>query len=100
MKESAQIRLLLKLYELETDGEAIDRAAVLEEIRENLDPSIFRRYLKVKERKGSGVAILRDGMCSGCNMIYPDTHEVFRHDGFIHTCEFCGRFLILDKDAA
>lgn len=98
-KRPAQIRLLLKLYSLQTNGADPDKAAALRQAEKSLDPSILKRYLKLKERKGTAVAVLKDGVCSGCNMTYPDSHDVVRYENFIHTCEFCGRFLLIEDEA-
>jgi len=96
MNDLTQIKLLQKLYDLETNGNTNDSAAI-KKVEESLDPPLLKRYLKLKERKGTAVALLRDGVCSGCNIEYPNTHEVLRHEKFIHTCEFCGRFLLVSK---
>ena len=100
MKTPVQVRLLMKLHKLETNGERTDKIRALKEIEKNLDPSLWRRYLKLRERKGTGVAILRNGVCSGCNMAYPDTHEMLRYGDFVYSCEFCGRFLVVKRNAA
>ena len=97
---SDQIKLLLRLHKLETDDNGGHTGRIVEEVFSNLDPSLVKRYLKLKQRKGTGVAILRDGVCSGCNMSYPDTHQVLRYENFVHSCEFCGRFLVVNGSAA
>ena len=98
MKESDQIKLLLELYKLDAEGNGAEAAA--KKIEEKLDPSLLDRYLKLKERKGTAVAILKDNICSGCNMTYPETHSAIIHDDFLHSCEFCGRFLVNGGDEA
>lgn len=93
-KESSQVKLLLELYNLQGDINGTDSAAATGRIEEKLAPSLMSRYLALKKRKGTAVAILRNGACSGCNMIYPDSHAAVRHKDFVHTCEFCGRYLV------
>jgi predicted nucleic acid-binding Zn-ribbon protein len=100
MKVPIQVRLLLKLHELEVHGEADNNAIAFEKVARGLDPSLFKRYLKLKARKGDGVAVLRNGACSGCNIVYPETHEIMRYGNCIHTCEFCGRLLVVNGKAA
>jgi len=96
MKTPVQVALLMKLHALEQNGKSIDRDAALKEIEEGLDPSLFRRYLKLRERKGTGTAILKNRICTGCNMAYAETHEILRYSNFIHSCEYCGRLLIVN----
>ncbi len=99
MDTPVQVKLLLQLHKLENDGEGGDNTGAFEEVERNLDSSILKQYHRLKERKGTAVAILRDGVCSACNMIYPETHEILRYKNFIHKCEFCGRFLVVNGNA-
>ena len=95
-----QVKLLLRLHKMEANGDGSHKSRDVQEVFNSLDPSLLKRYLKLKQRKGTGVAILRDGVCSGCNMSYPDTHEMLRYENFVHSCEFCGRFLVVNGNAA
>ena len=99
MKMPVQVKLLLKLHKWESTGQSIDNAEAFQEVAKNLDPSLVKRYLKLKERKGTGIAVLKKGTCSACNMAYPETHEMLRYGNFIHTCEFCGRLLVVNGKA-
>jgi predicted nucleic acid-binding Zn-ribbon protein len=100
MKMPVQVKLLLKLHKLESNKQSSDTSEAFQEIAKNLDPSLLKRYLRLKERKGTGVAVLEKGMCSACRMVYPETHEMLRYGNFIHTCEFCSRFLLLNGTVA
>lgn len=100
MKMPVQVKLLLKLHKIDTNGDGTNKAKAVHEISKRLDPSLLKRYHKLKERKGTAVAVLEKGACSGCNMVYPETHEILRYRNFIHSCEFCGRFLVVDGKAA
>ena len=95
MNRSTQLEVLQELYRLESKQNGADSAAI-KKLEESLDPSLLKRYLKLKQRKGTAVAVLSNGICSGCNMTYPDTHEVLRYENFVNTCEFCGRFLLIN----
>ena len=99
MKIPVQVKLLLKLHKWESNGQSTDNAEAFQEIVRNLDPSLLKRYLKLKERKGKGVAVLKKGTCSACRIVYPETHEMLRYGNFIHTCEFCGRLLVVNGKA-
>jgi predicted nucleic acid-binding Zn-ribbon protein len=100
MKTGKHIKLLLKLHKLENDGDGADQAAALERLEKRLDPAVRRRYRRLKERKGTGVAVLQNRVCSECQMVYPESHEMLKYRNFVHSCEYCGRLLIVtDKSA-
>ena len=100
MKKNNQIKLLLKLHKMESNGDGFDKGVAFKKLAKTLDPSLLKRYRKVREKKGTGVAILKNGVCTGCKMVYPESHEVFRYKNFIHSCEYCSRLLVvLDKSA-
>ncbi len=100
MKQRDQVKLLLQLYKLESNGDGIDKAKAFRRLEKNLDPSLLRRYNKLKERKGTGVAVLKNGACSRCKLIYPETHEMLRYKNFVHSCEYCGRLLVITEKSA
>ncbi|MBW1933593.1 MAG: hypothetical protein JRI56_11460 [Deltaproteobacteria bacterium] len=100
MKMPVQVRLLLKLHKWESNGQSTDNAEAFQEIAKNLDPSLVKRYLRLKERKGTGIAVLEKSTCSACRMVYPETHEMLHYRNFIHTCEFCGRLLVVNGNVA
>jgi len=99
MKMPVQVKLLLELHKLDSNGQTTDNAEAIQEMVRNLDPSLVKRYLRLKERKGTGIAILKKGTCSACRMVYPETHEMLRYGNVIHTCEFCGRLLVVNGKA-
>ncbi len=76
------------------------RLAELRRQREELVPSVrpqlLSRYEAVRARKGGTavVSIIR-GACGGCFTQQPPqkVNEVRKEDA-LHTCEFCGRFLV------
>ena len=97
MKTPVQVKLLKKLHKLERNGEGANKSAILKEIEGGLDPSLLKRYLKLRERKGTGIATLKNRICTECNMAYTESHEILRYENFIHTCEYCGRLLIINS---
>ena len=100
MKPGNQFKLLLRLHKLENNGDGSDRAAALQRLEKKLDPSVLRRYRRLKERKGTGVAILQNSICSECKMVYPESHDVLKYRNFVYICEYCGRLLVVtDKSA-
>jgi len=100
MQERSQFSLLLELHELQTNNDDPDRAEARRRIEENLEPSLLSRYRNLKKRKGTAVAVLKNCTCSECMIIYPKTHEILRTKDFVHSCEFCGRLLLVTPSSA
>jgi predicted nucleic acid-binding Zn-ribbon protein len=91
-----QVKLLLKLHKLESNDQSIDNAKELQKVVKNLNPSLMKLYLRLKKRKGKGVAVLESGVCSACRMVYPESHELLRYENCVRTCEFCSRLLVVN----
>lgn len=98
--KSSQLKLLLKLHKLENNGDGADQAKALERLEKRLDPAVLRRYRRLKERKGTGVAVMINCICSECKMVYPESHEMLKYRNFVHSCEYCGRLLIVTDQSA
>jgi predicted nucleic acid-binding Zn-ribbon protein len=96
-KSNSQVRILLKLHKLEKNGNGVGKWKNFESLEKNLDPTLLKRYQKLKERKGTAVAVLENGVCSGCQMVYPESHEMMRYKNFIRICEYCGRLLVVTE---
>ncbi len=95
-----QLKLLLKLYKLESNGNGVGKGGTIQRLEKSLDPTLFRRYQWLKRRKGTAIAVLRRGVCSGCQMVYPESHEIMKTKNFIRVCEYCGRLLVVtDKSS-
>lgn len=95
-----QVKLLLELHRLETKGNGANGAQTARRLENNLDPSLLQSYRKARQRKGTGIAVLQNGACSGCHIMYPQSHEMFRHENCVHRCEYCGRLLLVTDGAA
>lgn len=99
-QRASQVKLLLKLHKIENDGDLDENTTALKRLEKKLDPSVLRRYRRLRERKGTGVAVLKNRVCSECKMVYPESHEMLKHKNFVYSCEYCGRLLIVtDKSA-
>ncbi len=96
-----QVKLLLKLHKLELDNDnGIEKTPAFRRLEKQLDPALLRRFEKVRARKGKAIAVMKDSTCSGCKMIYPESHDMLKYRNFIHNCEYCGRLLVVtDKSA-
>jgi CheY-like chemotaxis protein len=82
------------MFMLESDGNGSYTCDEVERIKEQMDPALLKYYLRVKERRGTGVAILSNRTCNRCRMVYPEAHPIVRSSGFVHKCEYCGRLLV------
>ncbi|UCD57931.1 MAG: hypothetical protein JSV16_02125 [Candidatus Hydrogenedentota bacterium] len=100
MKMPVQVRLMLELHKLERNGGGVDKAEFFRRIEKGLDPGLLKLYRKLRERKGTGIAVLKDGACSECMLVYPETHEMLRYKNSVHFCEFCGRLLVVTEKVA
>jgi predicted nucleic acid-binding Zn-ribbon protein len=100
MKTGKHIKLLLKLHKLESDEDGAEQAEAMKRLEKRLDPAVLRRYRRLRERKGTGIAVLQNRVCSECQMVYPESHEMLKYRNFVHSCEYCGRLLVVtDKSA-
>ena len=100
MKMPQQVRLLLELQKIEESDRKTDNSWVLRRIERNLDPSLLKRYKTLRRKRGTGIALLKNGECSGCGMIYSETHDMLRWKNSIQTCELCGRLLVITEKSA
>ncbi|MFA5575731.1 MAG: C4-type zinc ribbon domain-containing protein [Tissierellaceae bacterium] len=68
------------------------------ELEEEIKEGLLDKYYAIKKNKGTGMAQVRNGVCSGCNMLLPTILlDRLHEDDKIICCENCGRILrILD----
>lgn len=98
--KNSQVKILLKLHRLEKNGNGVGKVKTFKNLERSLDPALLKRYQRLKERKGNAVAVLENGVCSGCQMVYPESHEMFKYPNFIRTCEYCGRLLVVTEKSS
>jgi hypothetical protein len=72
-----------------------------EEIRASLDPDLVRAYETLKQRRGTALTVVKNGVCQGCYVNIPPqmVNEVQRNDTLIR-CPNCNRFLVWDNDSS
>jgi CheY-like chemotaxis protein len=93
----SQIELLLTLHGLEIAGNGQYPSEEFRMVEDSLDPPYLEYYRKIRKRRGTGVAILKDRTCSECRMVYPEAHSIVQCKDFIHKCEYCGRLLVASR---
>lgn len=62
----------------------------------NLDASLLARYVKIKDKRSTAVAIIENDRCGGCNMMLASVVlQSIRDGNDTVECENCGRMLYL-----
>ena len=66
----------------------------VQEIINTVDKNLFKDYKRIRERKGSGIAIVKNDVCMGCHMIISENLvEKVKLEKKMEVCENCGRIL-------
>ncbi len=76
------------------EEELARRGGEREERLQLLGSGVVALYARVRKAHGSGVAILRDGRCSGCHRAIPPQTMNLVAAGELHTCSNCQRILV------
>jgi predicted nucleic acid-binding Zn-ribbon protein len=88
------IEKLFKLQTAELSKKSSD--SDLTQLRSELPEPILAHYDRFMARGKSGVAIVRNQVCSGCHMRIPiGTLNTLLHNLDIQLCANCGRYLYL-----
>lgn len=68
---------------------------ILEKSLGKVEKDLLEMYNQIKVKKGTGTAIVRGNVCTGCNMLIPDRMaEKIKVPEKVYTCENCGRILV------
>lgn len=92
------IERLFELQELEigpkADSPASRRAAAA--IRQEIPPTVLGHYDRLMARGKKGVALVRHGVCCGCQMrLASGAYAALLRDTDICVCDNCARYLLL-----
>lgn len=101
--EAAMVAGTTAAREAEIEARAEEDGKRLEDLRARrktvtaaCEPAVISRYTAIAERKGGqAVALVLRGACGGCHTQQPPqkVNEIRKQD-HLHTCDFCGRFLL------
>jgi predicted nucleic acid-binding Zn-ribbon protein len=97
----ALLQILLKLQSLEF-GETTDKNAktLAAELRAKIPAPIIGHYDRLSLRGKKGVAVVRNQVCTGCQMHVPiGVITTIMHGQDIQLCGSCGRYLCLPDEA-
>lgn len=90
---------LLKLQELEFDRTPSEQEEKqMAELRAGVPEPILGHYSRLIARGKKGVAVVRNQVCSGCQMRLPiGTVNTLMRNEDIQLCDSCGRYLYLPE---
>ena len=91
------IERLLELQELEMGpkAESPEARQSAEAIRKEIPEPVLGHYDRLKARGKKGVALVRHGVCSGCQMkLASGVYAALLRDEDIAMCDTCARYLL------
>ena len=93
----------LQSIEEETASQVAEFASQAEKAKVKIDERLLAAYERIRRNVHNGLAVVtvkRDA-CGGCyNRIPPQRQADIRQGKKIIICEYCGRILVADPDAA
>ena len=96
-------RAELEGIEAETAPRVAEYTAQAEQAKERIDERLLAAYERIRRnvRNGLAVVTVRRDACGGCfNRIPPQRQADIRQGKKIIVCEYCGRILVADPEAA
>jgi predicted nucleic acid-binding Zn-ribbon protein len=97
------IQRLFEVQELEMGpkAESPETRQAIETLRKEIPEQILGHYDRLRGRGKKGVALVRHGVCSGCQMkLASGIHAQLYRDDDIGVCDTCGRYLLLAPEEA
>jgi predicted nucleic acid-binding Zn-ribbon protein len=92
------IQQLFEVQELEMGPKAGTPEAQqsIETLRKSIPEQILAHYDRLRARDKKGVALVRHGVCTGCQMrLASGVHAMLFRADDIGLCDSCGRYLLL-----
>src|SRR4051794_29978791 len=92
---------LVALQDLEfgTKKLAPAKQAAADELRKKIPAPILGHYERLMERGKKGVAIVKNGVCTGCYMrLATGAMGMLLRRGDVQLCDTCGRYLYLPEE--
>ena len=93
----------LESIEIETAPQVAEYEAQRERVQAKIDERLLSAYERIRRnvRNGLAVVTVKRDACGGCfNRIPPQRQVDIRQGKKIIVCEYCGRILVADPDAA
>ncbi len=92
------IQRLFDLQQLEMGSQSgsPETRQLISAIRKEVPEPILGHYDRLLARGKKGVALVRKGVCSGCQMrLASGSYATLLRDDDIATCDTCGRYMLL-----
>ena len=90
--------LAVQKLQLETKPLSLETERQILAAREKVPKPMLDRFDRFIARGKSGVAVVRQGVCSECHLrITPGTLASLAYTSEIHVCDHCGRYLFLPE---
>jgi predicted nucleic acid-binding Zn-ribbon protein len=94
------IALLFELQTLEAAPDSSQHRARVDGLRREVPAPILAHYDRLVQRGKRGVALVRRGVCTGCQMrLATGIHAALVRDEDITMCDTCARYLLLAPEA-
>jgi len=91
----------LQGLEMGPKAESPETRRLAEAIRKELPEQILAHYDRLRARDKKGVALVRHGVCTGCQMkLASGVYAHLLRDEDIAMCDSCARYLLLAPDEA
>lgn len=82
-------------------AEAPESRRLVETLRKGIPEQILGHYDRLRARGKKGVALVRHGVCNGCQMkLASGPYAALIRDDDIAMCDTCGRYLLRAPEAA
>ena len=78
-----------------------ERLAIVQQLNAEVPAPLLAHFLRIASQGRPGVALVRNGVCSGCHIRVPAAvvHALVRADD-VHLCEHCSAYLLLPAEEA
>jgi len=100
------MKIIQRLFEVQKlemgpNAECSETRQAIETLRKEIPEQILGHYDRLRQRDKKGVALVRHGVCSGCQMqLASGIHAQLFRDDDIGVCDTCGRYLLLAPEEA
>lgn len=95
------IDFLYELQEVEVgeEDDSPEKSGRIARLRKKIPAPILAHYDRLRHRGKKGVALVRNGVCTGCHMrMSIGTLATLMHGEDIQLCDTCGRYLFLSDE--
>ena len=101
MRKMIENMLVLQRVHFDPRAKSSTSTEQLEELRGSVPAPVLAHFDRMLARGKKGVAIVRNGVCTGCHLrLTLGTNTSLLDPSEIHVCDSCGRYLYLPDPPA